>query len=101
MATYIELRSLFANSPLKNRIEVACIIAAETIRNEEVGTPNHANRLIWAKKAFVQLATIRDQMLMALLASNKTASIAAITGILDEALQTLVDDAVDIFADGS
>ena len=36
MATYMELRALFGNSDLSNRIEVACIIAAEAIRSASV-----------------------------------------------------------------
>jgi len=101
MATYMELRQLFGNNDLKNRIEVACIVAAEAIRTEDVGTVNHANRLVWAKRAFGSPNTIRDEMLMALLAANKDASVATIEGVADAALQTLINAAVNVFADGS
>ena len=46
MATYMELRGLFNDSDLDNKIEVACIVAAQTICNEDGGTANHANRLV-------------------------------------------------------
>jgi len=101
MATYTELRQLFASGDLKNKVEVACIVAAETIRNEEAATDNHANRLLWAKAAFRNPNAIRDQMLMALLAANKSATVSEITGVDDATLQSLVDAAVDLFADGS
>ena len=49
MATYLEIFDLRSNSALKNRIGVACVVAAEAIRTEAAGTTNHANRMIWAK----------------------------------------------------
>jgi len=101
MASYMELRNLYSDDVLKNRIDVACIVAAETIRNESDQTGNHANRLVWARRAFTNTNSIRDAMLKALLAANKDADVAAIQAVLDPALQTLVDDAVNIFADGS
>ena len=101
MASYIELRQLFGDGDLRNRVEVACIVAAETIRVEAVGTDNHANRVIWAKAAFSNPNVIRERMLMTLLAANKDETVATITGVSDSALQTLVDAAVDVFADGS
>ena len=101
MATYSELRDLFAAGELRNRVEVACIIAADTIRGEDVGTVNHTNRMIWAKKAFESTASIRDEMLKAVLAANKDAEPAQITGASDAVIQAKVDEAVDLFADGS
>jgi len=101
MATYIELRQLFGDGDLKNRIEVACIVAAEAIRTEATDVTNHANRLVWAKAAFSSPGSIREKMLMALLAANKETTVAGIQAVTDAALQTLVDAAVDVFADGS
>lgn len=101
MATYLKLRDMFADGDLKNRIEVACIISAEAIRNEDVGTPNHTNRLGWAKAAFTNPNAIRDAMLRSLLAANKDSPVATIQAVSDTALQVLVDAAVDLFADGS
>jgi len=101
MATYMELRQLFSDGDLKNKIEVACIVSAEAIRTELASVPNHDNRLLWAKAAFSNPNSIREQMLMALLAANKDSTVAAIQSVTDGALQTLVDEAVDIFADGN
>lgn len=101
MATYQELRGLFAHNELKNKVEVACIVAAETIRGEDAGVTNHTNRLLWAKAAFASPRAVAGQMMMALLAANKDAATAAITGATDSAIQTKVDAAVDLFADGS
>lgn len=101
MATYIELRGLFSNNDLLNRVEVATIVAAEAIRTEDAGTTNHVNRLAWAKKTFANPNGVRNEMLMALLAANKDATVASITSVTDAALQTLVNAAVNVFADGA
>ena len=101
MASYSELRQLFADGDLKNKLDVACIIAAETIRTEDAGTTNHANRLLWAKAAFSSPRSVSEQMLMALLAANKDVTVASIQAATDAAIQTKVDAAVDVFADGS
>ena len=101
MATYLELRSLFGNGDLKNRIEVACIIAAEAIRTEAVETDNHANRLIWARQVFVSPRAVSERMLMALLAANEGVAVGSITGASDAVLQARIDATVDMFADGS
>lgn len=101
MATYDELRGLFTHGPLRNKVEVACIIAAEAVRTEDVGVANHVNRLVWAKRVFENPGAVRDHMLMALLATNKDLAVAAITDATDAAIQTQVDAAIDVFADGS
>ena len=102
MATDLEMRDLFSDIDRQNRIEVACIGSAEPIRTEEgITGDNHSNRMIWAKQAFTNPNAIRDPMLKALLAANKDSTVAAIQSVSDAALQTLVDEAVDLFADGS
>lgn len=100
MATYVELRGLFADPGLTIQVEVACIVAAETIRGEDAGVANHINRLAWAKLAFSNPLRVARQMIMALLAADKDMTIAQITGATDAAVQARVDVAVNVFADG-
>ncbi len=100
MATYDDLFGLRFDTALKNKVTVACVIAAEAIREEDAGTDNHANRLVWAKATFERPGSIAQNMLWALLAANKDADLAVITGASDAAIQTKVDDAVDLFATG-
>ena len=101
MATYTELYSLMSGqSELKNKITVAVIVAAESIRNEDVGTTNHANRLIWASQAFLSPSSMAEKMLMAVLASNKDQTVSTINSASDEILQTCVNNVIDIFATG-
>lgn len=101
MATYNELRQLFSHGDLHNRVEVACIVAAEAIRGESDVTENHANRLKWAQNAFNNPRDVADKILMSVLAANKAATVAGITGASDAVLQAAVDAAVNLFADGS
>ena len=98
MATYSELYDLRANSALKNRITIACIIAAEAIRTEAPTTTNNANRLVWAKAVFANPDGEANRMLMALLAQNAGLTVAQIQGATDAAIQTGVNNAVNVFA---
>jgi len=104
MATYSELRALFNHNELRNNIEVACIVAAETIRGEE---PPDANRRLWANATMDNPRSTSQKMLMAVLAANKDLDVGdaqtanTILGATDAQIQAKVDAAVDLFADGS
>ena len=97
MATYAELFELRGDRTLRNRITVAVIVAAEAIR-ANAGSET-ATRLAWAKAAFENPVSAAASMLMAVLAANKDATVAAIQGADDATLQTNVADAVDIFTE--
>jgi hypothetical protein len=101
MATYTELFSLNNNSDLRNRVQIACIVAAEAIMNEDGGTVNHANRLIWAKRVFENPGLEAKRMFMAIIANNADASLSLITTAPDVLIQSNVDAHIDLFADGS
>ena len=45
MATYTELFDLGSNAALRNRVTVACLVAAQAVVGENAATANHANRL--------------------------------------------------------
>ena len=102
MATYQEIYELLTTeSALRNKIQVAVIIAAEAIRSEDVGTTNHANRLIWAAQAFENPNGMTTKMLTAVLAANKDVTVEQIKTAADSVVQSNVDSAVDLFATGS
>jgi len=100
MATYSELRSLFGYSELRNKIDVACIVAANAIQEEDPGTANHTERMEWARQAFMNPRATSERMMMAVLAANKSQTVANIQGATDAAIQTQVDAAVNLFALG-
>ena len=104
MASYFELLTAEQNPDLNNRVRVAIVIAAENIRRETAGA-NLANRKIWAKQALADPFSKAKQMLWAVLAKTQVdtplVTLAAITGALDDTVQTAVNAAVDVFATGS
>lgn len=98
MATYDELLLASENAALRNKVRVACIVAAETVRTEAPATANHAERLAWAKAVFAAPVVEAERMLWAVLAQNKAAALSAIVGATDAAVQSAVDAAVNVFA---
>jgi len=90
MATYMELRNLFSDDTMKNRVDVAIIIAANNLLG---GTPTPAEQG-WAAAAFNSPRNEGQKAFMAVLAANKGASVAAIKGATDTALQANVDAVV-------
>lgn len=101
MATYTELSAIANNGTLLDKFSAAVAIQAEVIRNEAVGTSNHANRLIWAKQAFTNPRAMASSMTWAILAQNATFTNAQILAATDAALLTAVATAVDVFATGA
>lgn len=101
MATLAELWTLMESAPLKEKVSSACLVAAEAIRVEDSETPNHANRVKWAKAVLKDHVQAGDDMLKAVLAANAAVALASISGASDAAIQTAVNNAVNIFADGT
>lgn len=104
MATYDELLGVAngagSGSQLYGRVKVACLVACDTIRSEAGTTPNHSNRLKWAATVLQDPDTAAKRMLLAVLAQNRAATLAAITSAGDTTVQTAVDAAVDLVAQG-
>jgi hypothetical protein len=98
MATYAELLTASNNDTLRQKVRVACVIAAEAVRTEASATTNHTNRLAWAKAVFMNPESEGNRMMWAVLAQNAAATYAAIIGATDAAVQTAVNAAVDVFA---
>lgn len=101
MATYSEIYDLQNEAALRNRMAVAVVIAADTIRAEPPATANHANRLLWAKAALANPHGEAVRVLWGVLAQNKALTVAQITGASDASLQTAVNNTIDLFATGS
>jgi len=97
VATYEELFALCSDTALKNRVRVACVVAAESIRQEDPGT---VERRAWATGVFGNPGQEADRMFWTVLAANKDLPAATIQGASDAAIQSNVDAAVDLFATG-
>lgn len=100
MATYNELLIAHADTGLVNKVRVGTFIAATNIMLEPAETPNHANRLLWARTVFNDPAAAGAKMMWPVLALNKAATLAQITGADDATVQGAVDSAVNVFAQG-
>jgi hypothetical protein len=100
MATYDELLLAAGNTALLNHVRVAVFVSATNIMTEAPATTNHTNRLLWAKTVFNDPAAAGLKMMWPVLAQNKTATLAQITGADDATVQTAVNNAIDVFANG-
>jgi hypothetical protein len=98
MATYAELLTASSNDTLRQKVRVACVIAAEKVRSELTSVGNHAQRMAWAKAVFANPEAEGNRMVWAVLAQNAAATLAQITGASDATVQNAVDAAVDVFA---
>lgn len=95
MATYVDLHSLRNDPVLLQRVIIAILVAAETVRTENVSVPFHKNRVAWAQQAIKDPETFSTKILGLLLAQNKALSIEQINGVSDVNLQTAVDSLIN------
>ena len=100
MATYMELFGAKGNSDLQDKMTVAVVVAAESIRTDATPPTNQVQRLAWAKAAMTDPLSEARRLLWAVLAVNKDATLTQILEASDTAIQTQVDAAVDLFAGG-
>jgi len=81
----------------------ACLVAAYAIVNEDGGTANHANRLIWANAILGgEAADVRSKVeahMKYAIASNATLQ-ASPTDIDDNGIQFIVNSQINTFATG-
>ena len=87
MATLQELRGLFNDSDLLEKVEAALIISANDLLS---GAPTAA-QTSWAAHVFTNPRTEAKKAVMAVLASNSSATTGQILGASDTAIQTNVD----------
>ena len=97
MAAYADLEPLFRDETLLPKIAVAVAIAADAIM--QANPADTAERRAWAAKAARDSRGCAEEMLPLLVAQNAAASTNAILNATDTAIQTSVNNAVDLFAD--
>ncbi len=98
MATYLELYSARNDSNLQDKVMVAITVAAEAIRVDVSPPANQTQREAWASAALANPESKLNEMMWALIAANKDATLNNILEASDASIQTNVDDAVDLFA---
>ena len=91
MATYEELYDLRNNEPLKNKIAVAAVVAAEAKLS---GTPTAA-QATWARGVISSPSGTAKQLVNLVLAANKSLAVSVIQAASDSAIQSNVDAVID------
>ena len=108
-ATYAELKTALGSQDLKDKVEVAILIVVDKV-NTSTDTgggfdgANHGNRVIWARRIVSDpegAGKEAARFMPILVAANRAATLAAIIGASDTLVQTNVEAAVDLFADGT
>ena len=93
MATYAEIRSIYTDSNLVNRMEVAVAVKAHAILQEASPT---AGRMEWARTALVSaLRGEADMCLRYALAANKNLTAQQLIGATDASLYDAASAAID------
>jgi hypothetical protein len=95
MATLLELRGLFNDSDLMNKVQAALVIAANNLIS---ATPTTADKK-WAAGVFSSPDGEGKKALMAVLAENKDSSVSGIQSAADSGIQAAVDDVVQTLSD--
>ena len=98
MATYLEIRQLYADQDLLNRTSVAVARAANAIGES---TSESDARKFWACRALGNPDAEGSKALLAALAQSSTKEVSAIQSAPDSALQAVVDGVVDLLACGA
>lgn len=94
MATLLELNGLFSDSDLIKKVGAALLVGCKTILD---GTPTATDR-VYAAKVFNDPHSEAHRVLKYVLAANSAATVAAIQGAADSAIQANVDAAIPILA---
>lgn len=92
MATYSELRAIFSEGSLRNRVEVALCVKVYEILQEQ--SPSEA-RLAWVRNILANSYNEAEAMLKYLLAANSGLSVAQLLSANDAAILSAVGAAVD------
>ncbi len=98
MASYLELHALLSDATLLQRMTLSVAVAADTIGKESGSTPYHAERCAWARRALQNPDGTARQLLLCVIAQNRTFTTAEIQAAGDASLQTAVDAAIPLLA---
>jgi len=79
MASYAELRSLYSNGALNNKIQMALTVGIDTLLS---GTPTTDDQ-VWADYATQSVVGVSKQLVQIVLAKNKASDLATIQTAID------------------
>lgn len=98
MATYDECLTAMESEALMRKVRVAVLVAVDTVRAEAVATANHANRLVWARRALDNPDGEAHKVIGMAVVQNRANTLAQITGASDSGVQSAVDALIDVLA---
>lgn len=109
MASYAELLTALGNQALKDKVTVAILIAADKVeRGDDTGggfnPANHGNRVSWTRRIMSSPEGAPKEAVSffpLVVVANRDATLAEILAQSDAAVQTNVEEVVDLFADGT
>lgn len=95
---YAQLMTASEDEGLARKIRVAVIVAADKIAGEPAATPNHANRVEWARATMLDPIGAAQRILWSVLAKNLAKTLAEVRALTDIDVQASVEASVDLFA---
>lgn len=95
MALLSELRSLFNDSDLRNRVTAATVLAASA---ELAAVPGSVKNRAWALDVLGNRTGWGEMMFVAILADNASLTVAQIRGATDATIQAAVNGRVESMA---
>lgn len=95
MASYLELRGLFGDDDLRNKVTTAIVINIEAKLNQASSPESTVNAKKFALDVIENPDTWGQKILALVLAANGNLAVATIQGAADNAIQTNVDDVID------
>lgn len=97
MATLSEVYNLrYESASLKNRVTAAIAKAAQDVLNEDPGTTNHADRIVWADAALSNAPAMAERMMWGVLLNSAIQSNGESSS--DSEVQTAVNSLINTFA---
>lgn len=95
---YVQLMTASEDEGLARKVRVAVIVAADKIAGEPVATPNHLNRIEWARATMLDPIGAAQRILWAVLAKNLAKTLSEVRALADTDVQASVEASVDLFA---
>lgn len=93
---YTEIYKLAGNTAFQQRVQVALYRAANVVRVEDAGTPNHAARLTWSTGALRGPSASMNAVMNLVLTTGAVYNVG--DAVDDATLQSIVNSLVDAFA---
>lgn len=96
-----QLSGFFQSSDLAGQISGAVAVIAEAVESESAETPNHTNRLKWAKRAKGSPSSVAGEMRATVFTTYRDTLSPSAPVLTDQQIQDAIANSVNTFADGT